>query len=68
MSAVAGLIDSPDHPAPPRRRRPRVIVAGASEAGPRHAVTRPHTCAADIAVETTIEDSAPRLIRRAGRR
>ncbi|MCY0995101.1 hypothetical protein OV203_48695 [Nannocystis sp. ILAH1] len=64
MSAVAGFINSPDHPAPLRRRLPRVIVAGASAAGPRHAVTRPHICTA----ETTLEDSAPRLIRRTGRR
>ncbi|WAS97221.1 hypothetical protein [Nannocystis punicea] len=64
MSAVAGFIDSPDHPTPPRRCLPRVIVASASEAGPRHAVTRPHTCAADFDVETTLEDSSPRLLGR----
>lgn len=68
MSAVAGVIDRADRPAPARRHLPRVIVAGASESGPRFAVTRPFTSDAELDLEATAEDSAPRLVRRPGRR
>lgn len=54
--AVAGEIDLPDAPQPERVELPRVLVAGASESGPRFAVTR------EIGVD--LEDSAPTLRRR----
>lgn len=54
--AVSGQIDLPDAPQPERLELPRVLVAGASESGPRFAVTR------ELAVN--LEDSAPKLRRR----
>lgn len=66
--AVAGIIDHPDPPVPLRLHLPSVLVAGAAESGPRFAVTRPPARDFDLDLEVTAEDSAPRLVRRQGRR
>ncbi|HEY8378902.1 MAG TPA: hypothetical protein VIK91_20560 [Nannocystis sp.] len=57
--AVAGVIDHPDPPPPPRLLLPPVLVAGASESGPRWAVTR--------LLAGQAEDDAPQFARRARR-
>lgn len=60
LDAVAGVIDHPDPPSPQRPNQPAVIVAGASESGPRWAVTR--------LLSGQAEDDAPQVVRRARRR
>lgn len=66
-SSAAGIIDRSDRPAPPRDHQPRVIVAGASEPGPRFAVTRPLTVDVELDIEAS-ENGAPRIVRRPRRR
>jgi hypothetical protein len=58
--ATAGEIVLPDAPQPDRLELPRVLVAGASESGPRYAITRE--------LAGNAEDSAPTLRRRPGSR